>query len=181
MLTIALVSQKGGSGKTTLALHLAVASAQTGRHAAIIDLDPQASAAHWADRREAALPTVLAAPASRLRPELDRALAAGVGRTLTAKRQAHLFTTLDQVMQLVAARDAAPEMGFMARLMALCSLPRARANETRTVDAFRTDCLRELKKIKDAWPNLHCRPVTGALVLAPSRPRIAPAQLRLGE
>ena len=78
MLTIALVSQKGGSGKTTLALHLAVASAQAGRHAAIIDLDPQASAAHWADRREAALPTVLAAPASRLRPELDRALAAGV-------------------------------------------------------------------------------------------------------
>ena len=78
MLTIAPVSQKGGSGKTTLALHPAVASAQTGRHATIIDLDPQASAAHWADRREAALPTVLATPASRLRPELDRALAAGV-------------------------------------------------------------------------------------------------------
>ena len=68
MLTIALVSQKGGSGKTTLALHLAVASVHAGRHAAIIDFDPQASAAHWADRREAALPTVLAAPASRLRP-----------------------------------------------------------------------------------------------------------------
>ena len=78
MLTIALVSQKGGSGKTTLALHLAVASAHAGRHAAIIDFDPQASAAHWADRRAAVLPTVLAAPASRLRPELDRALAAGV-------------------------------------------------------------------------------------------------------
>ncbi len=61
MHTIALVSQKGGSGKTTLALHLAVASIQAGRHAAIIDLDPQASAAHWADRREAARPTVLAA------------------------------------------------------------------------------------------------------------------------
>lgn len=78
MRTIALVSQKGGSGKTTLALHLAVASTHAGRHAAIIDLDPQASAAHWADRREAARPTVLAAPASRLRPELERAQEAGV-------------------------------------------------------------------------------------------------------
>ena len=56
MLTIALVSQKGGSGKTTLALHLAVASAHAGRHAAIIDFDPQASAAHWADRREGGTP-----------------------------------------------------------------------------------------------------------------------------
>ena len=49
----------------------------------------------------------------------------GVGRTLTAKRQARHFTRLDQVTQLVAARDADPEMGFMARLIALCSLPRA--------------------------------------------------------
>ena len=31
---------------------------------------------------------------------------------------------LDQVTQLVAARDADPDLGFMARLLALCSLPR---------------------------------------------------------
>ena len=57
----------------------------------------------------------------------------------------------------------------------------AKASDTRTVDAFRTDCLRELKKIKDAWPNLHYSTVTGALVLSPSPPRIAPAQLRIVE
>ena len=57
----------------------------------------------------------------------------------------------------------------------------ARANDNNTLQNFRTDCLRELKKIQRAWPNLNCRPVTGALVLAPSRPRIAPAQLRLRE
>ena len=34
------------------------------------------------------------------------------------------FTRLDQVTQLVAARDADPDLGFMARLLALCSLPR---------------------------------------------------------
>ena len=47
--------------------------------------------------------------------------------------------------------------------------------------AFRRDCLRELKKIKNAWPDLHYHTVTGALVLSPSPPRIAPSQLRLVE
>ena len=36
----------------------------------------------------------------------------------------HHFTRFDQVDQLVRASEAAPEMGFMARLMMLCSLPR---------------------------------------------------------
>ena len=57
----------------------------------------------------------------------------------------------------------------------------ARAGDTNTVNAFRTDCLRELEKIKTAWPNLHYHTVTGALVLSPSQPRIAPSQLRLVE
>ena len=43
---------------------------------------------------------------------------------LPARRQARHFTMLDQVTQLVAARDADPELGFMVRLLALCSLPR---------------------------------------------------------
>ena len=36
----------------------------------------------------------------------------------------HSFTVADQVHQLVAASEAEPDRGFMARLMALCSLPR---------------------------------------------------------
>ena len=50
------------------------------------------------------------------------------GRALThraATPQArHHFTKLNRVTQLVGARDADPEIGFMARLLALCSLPR---------------------------------------------------------
>ena len=72
MKTIAIVSQKGGSGKTTMALHLAVASARAGRNTAVIDLDPQASAANWADRRRAELPVVLSAHARRLPHEIRR-------------------------------------------------------------------------------------------------------------
>ena len=36
----------------------------------------------------------------------------------------HHFTQADQVNLLVSAREADPDLGFMARMMALCSLPR---------------------------------------------------------
>ena len=36
----------------------------------------------------------------------------------------HHFTLADQVNQLVSASEADPDLGFMARMMALCSLPR---------------------------------------------------------
>ncbi len=72
MRVVSVISQKGGSGKTTLALHLAVASSRGARNTAVIDLDPQASAAKWADRRSAELPVVLSAHASRLLHEMAR-------------------------------------------------------------------------------------------------------------
>ena len=50
----------------------------------------------------------------------------------------------------------------------------SRANDKRTVDAFRKDCLRELKKIKLAWPDLHYATAKGVLILLPSKPSIAP-------
>ena len=56
-----------------------------------------------------------------------------------------------------------------------------KANDKLVVNDFRKDCLRELKKIKRAWPDLHYRTVKGALVLSPSPPRIPPSQLRLVE
>lgn len=76
MKTVSIISQKGGSGKTTLALHLAVASSQE-RNTAVIDLDPQASAARWSDRRENVVPVVLSAHASRLPQEIERVRGVG--------------------------------------------------------------------------------------------------------
>ena len=57
----------------------------------------------------------------------------------------------------------------------------ARAGDKLVVNDFRKDCLRELNKIKDAWPDLHYSTAKGALILSPSPPRIAPSQLRLVE
>lgn len=51
---ITVAQQKGGAGKTTLAAHLAVAWAETGRRVAIVDIDPQGSLSRWHDRRRSA-------------------------------------------------------------------------------------------------------------------------------
>jgi chromosome partitioning protein len=66
MKIVAIISQKGGAGKTTLAVHLAAAAAAAGHSTAIIDLDPQATAASWSDRRTAEAPEVISGQATRL-------------------------------------------------------------------------------------------------------------------
>lgn len=59
MRTIAIVSQKGGAGKTTLAIHLAAAATAGGYLSAIVDTDPQATASRWGEWRGGADPDVI--------------------------------------------------------------------------------------------------------------------------
>ena len=66
-----VLSQKGGAGKTTVALHLAVAALQDGKSVIVVDVDPQQSAVKWANIREIDSPKVLAA----ITPDLPRVLA----------------------------------------------------------------------------------------------------------
>jgi chromosome partitioning protein len=58
MRTIAIVSQKGGAGKTTLAVHLATAAAAE-LVTLLVDTDPQATASRWADWRGPGDPEVI--------------------------------------------------------------------------------------------------------------------------
>lgn len=53
MKVVTVISQKGGVGKTTIATALAVAAELAGKSVALFDLDPQASACFWSDRRKA--------------------------------------------------------------------------------------------------------------------------------
>lgn len=66
MKKIAVLSQKGGSGKTTIALNLGVAASLNKKKSVIIDIDPQISITQWGDTRKKENPTVISVQASRL-------------------------------------------------------------------------------------------------------------------
>jgi chromosome partitioning protein len=76
MHTIAVISQKGGAGKTTLSVHLAVAAQLAGFRTAVVDLDPQATARKWGDKRQAE-PEVVGDHAERLPQLIEAAKANG--------------------------------------------------------------------------------------------------------
>lgn len=73
MKVIALISQKGGSGKTTLATSLATQSCIAGLKTLLIDLDPQGSSYKWGKRRNSPTPTVITAQAVALDQLLENA------------------------------------------------------------------------------------------------------------
>src|ERR671916_148178 len=78
--SLAFLSQKGGSGKTTLAINLATVAQLAGEHVALIDTDPQESASSWAHVRKTENPAVYKALTPNLPGLLDKAKAEG--RTL---------------------------------------------------------------------------------------------------
>jgi len=78
MKTLAFIAQKGGSGKTTLAVHMAICATRKNLRTALIDLDPQGSAYDWNESRDDGnkLDAVKASP-GQLAALLKQAKAAG--------------------------------------------------------------------------------------------------------
>jgi chromosome partitioning protein len=129
MFTIALISQKGGVGKTTVAIHLATAFEAAGRQTLLVDLDPQTSAAEWKDARHADRPYVMAVPPSRLAKTLEAArenqakvvvldtAPHSEGTALDAARAADLILVPCQpsIMDLRAMRKTADLLNYLKK------------------------------------------------------------------
>ena len=78
MITVAFCTQKGGTGKTTIATALATAAHLAGQKAALLDLDPQTNALNWFDRREGDGPDVASIQPGAIPRSLDACKKLGV-------------------------------------------------------------------------------------------------------
>ncbi len=99
MATILVASRKGGSGKTTLAVHMAALADRPKSPALLIDADPQGSAKFWYSRREAETPLLASAAAGGVPAILKDAKASGV-ETVIIDSPPHDATGIAALMRL---------------------------------------------------------------------------------
>jgi chromosome partitioning protein len=78
MQTVSLLARKGGTGKTTLAVHLAVLATESGRRVVLVDTDPQRSAGDWWRARKTDIPRLVECPAKRVPEVLSAAKRDGI-------------------------------------------------------------------------------------------------------
>lgn len=130
MKTIALISQKGGAGKTTLAVHLAAAAAERGR-VLLMDVDPQGSAMEWANRRGDKAPDVMAAHPATMGKEIERARADGYDLVIldTAPHADHVALQAARAadMVVVPCRPATFDIAAISATLDLCKLANKRS------------------------------------------------------
>ncbi|NDV28572.1 ParA family protein [Desulfovibrio sp. JC010] len=77
MKIITMLAQKGGTGKTTLSIHLAAVAAGGNRKVVIADTDPQGSSSVWSERRSKILPEVHKYTAQSLKKDIEALTGAG--------------------------------------------------------------------------------------------------------
>lgn len=142
MKTVAIISQKGGSGKTTLAVHLAVCAETQGQPTLILDLDPQASAAAWLRRRGDDTPEVVTSSPAQLAGLLKKAEDGGAGLVIIdtaphSDRTAALAAQLADLV-LIPCRPSAFDVDAIASTLTITKLAKAHAKAAVVLNAIPT-------------------------------------------
>lgn len=143
---LAMASLKGGTGKTTVCLNLAVTAEEAGLKTVVIDVDPQQASAKWGDLRAvtARSPTVISAMAARLPQAMESAEALGA-KLIVIDTAAHaegiLVSSIDAAdLVLIPCRPTIVDLQYLASTVQLTALRRKNAAvvlnavQTRTVD-----------------------------------------------
>jgi chromosome partitioning protein len=126
MHVIAIVSQKGGVGKSTLAVHLATEANAQGQRVLLLDLDPQGSAMEWASRRGDRPPDVSGANPASIGKEIEQAKNEGYDLVLvdTAPHADHAALQAARSADLVAipCRPSTFDIAAISATLDLCKL-----------------------------------------------------------
>src|ERR1700682_3763886 len=121
MLTIAVMNEKGGSGKTTTTINLAAVLAERGLRCLVFDLDPQASASLW----------------------LGRGREPGLYRAIAEKRDLNPYvrqTAVDGIEIIAASGELAPVDDLRGRIGIQTAVKRALARLGKRWDIVLIDC-----------------------------------------
>ncbi len=170
MKTIAVLMQKGGSGKTTTAINLAIAFALADRSTVLLDLDPQASACRIADGRGDVGPIVQDCAHARLAQTMKAAADAGAelcildtppkaeNASLAAARAADLVVVPVQPARLdLDALKETAEILALAKTPALVVISRAPPTPNSKVEAQTREVITDGYELTAAKTVLHNR------------------------
>ena len=161
MLKVALISQKGGAGKTTLAVNLAAEGVRRGKRVLLVDLDPQGNATGWANRRGDRPPDVSAESPAALDVSVRQAEAEGYELLLfdTAPNADRIAGTAAKLSDLVLipCRPATFDLDAVAATLFLCTVTKIRSAvvlnaapiRSRVVDEARDQILAQRSEVSD--------------------------------
>ncbi len=131
MRVFAIASQKGGVGKSTLAVHLAAEAAAQGMRVLLLDLDPQGSVMEWANRRGDLPPDVSGANPASIAKEISRAATDGYDLVVidTAPHADHAALQAARAADLVVipCRPSTFDIAAISATLDLCKLANKQA------------------------------------------------------
>jgi chromosome partitioning protein len=145
-MVVAMASLKGGTGKTTVGLNLAVAAEEAGLQTVVVDVDPQQASAKWGDLRavRGKTPTVISSMAARLPQTIESVVRLGAELVVidtAAHAEGILVSTIDLAdLVLIPCRPTIVDLQYLATTVQLTALRRKTAAvilnavATRTID-----------------------------------------------
>jgi len=143
-LIVAMASLKGGTGKTTVGLNLAVAAEEAGLQTVVVDVDPQQASAKWGDLRAMTgkPTTVISAMAARLPQTIESIVRLGAELVIidtAAHAEGILVSTIDLAdLVLIPCRPTIVDLQYLATTVQLTALRRKTAAVVLNSVAVRT-------------------------------------------
>jgi chromosome partitioning protein len=151
MKSIAFLSQKGGSGKTTLAVHTAVAALESGERVVLIDTDPQKSATMWGEARQSEAPFIATAAAGDLEKVLEAAFQENMSLAIvdtaphTAPDAAKIAKAVDLIV--IPCRPTAFDLAAMSNAVEIVRAANTKAVLVLSACPFRSPEIAETRNV----------------------------------